>query len=294
MNVVNYCKYRKTKHSMKKILGLIVLLCTLCFLIAGCAPNNISSDIDKNKLPEEKDSNNINIEFVGEHVKADVAQTVNKGTELSFTLDIEYNKDPNATWKHVPDPQNNPSLYPEGELTTPITEYEVLLDNIHVYIGGKEYRDAFTWMYQSNCKNTLKIKKEYVINDIKIQVEGTPRQATLTLYGIEFDDDFAAAIKSGTVKATFKNAYQNSGTVLIRTFSNGNLFPVFEDDDIDVTFTTTDPNGLPKNLWFRNCSRNTTLGEDFFREYSNDGKTCHIYVPHYVVRDHSSIRDKED
>ena len=103
-------------------------------------------------------------------------------------------------------------------------------------------------MYQRNNINTLKIKKEYVVNDIKIQVVGTPRTATLTLYAIEFDDDFATQIKNGTVKATYKTQYQNYGRVPIRTFSNGELNCVFEDDDIDVTFTTTDPDGLPKNL----------------------------------------------
>lgn len=287
--------YRNAKPTSKfKHLFIFGFLLLCLFCVVGCNAQTNNETIDGANLPPEKEGNSINVEFVGEHVKADVPQTVNKGNDLCINLDIEYDRDPNVNWKHIPDPQKTPSLYPEGELTTPITEYEVLLDNIHVFIGGKEYNDAFNWLYQTNNKNTLTIKKEYVVNDIKIQVVGAPRTATLTLYGIEFDNDFASLIKSGIVKASFKTPYQDNGTVLIRTFSNGDLYPVFEDDDIDVTFTTSDPNGLPKNLWFRNCSRNTTLGEDFYREYSEDGKTCHIYVPHYIVRDHCSIRDLED
>lgn len=293
----NFC-IEKNNYS-RSLFKTVILICVLALVlfgiaIVGCTQQSTIAITDKDNLPTEKDANNINVEFEGEHVACDVPQSIKKGSEINLCLNIEYFRDPNTTWKNIPDPQKNPSLYPEGELTVPITEYEVVMDNIHVYIGGKEYNDSYTWMYQRNNINTLKIKKEYVVNDIKIQVVGTPRTATLTLYGIEFDDDFAAQIKDGTVKATFKTPYQNYGTVPIRTFSNGELYCVFEDDDVDVTFTTADPNGLPKNLWFRNCSRNTTIGEDFFREYSDDGKTCHIYVPHYLVRDHSSLRNLED
>ena len=295
LNLFKKSDDKLTLDGKRSFLFLCLGILAICMIaLFGCKSQTTNETIAKTNLPPEKDSNSLNVEFSGEHVTADVPQTVQKGNDLTLSLDIEYFRDPNTTWKNIPDPQKTPSLYPEGELTVPITEYEVLMDNIHVYIGGKEYNDSYTWMYQRNNINTLKIKKEYVVNDIKIQVVGTPRTATLTLYGIEFDDDFAAQIKNGTVKATFKTAYQNYGTVPIRTFSNGELNCVFEDDDIDVTFTTTDPNGLPKNLWFRNCSRNTTLGEDFFREYSDNGKTCHIYVPHYLVRDHSSIRNLED
>lgn len=279
MNISKYSPCKKIHFLFKTF--IITAILSICFLIvAGCSLENSGA--------------NINVKFIGEHVNCDCPTKVKEGEEINLNLDIEYDRNPNTSWKNIPDPQKNPSLYPEGELTYPITEYELLIENIHVYINGQDCRDAFTWKYQNNKINTLNIKKEYVNNDIEIKAIGTPRTATLTLYGMEVEDELRRQLDAGTLKFEFKTPYQNSGMQLIRTLSNGLAFPIYEDDDIDVTITSTDTKGLPKNLWFRNCSRYTNINEDFYREYSNDGNTVHFYIPHYVVRDHSSIRVKED
>ena len=88
------------------------------------------------------------------------------------------------------------------------------------------------------------------------------------------------------------------------------LFPVFEHDNIDVTFKTKGYNcqPLPDDIRFRCNSRYAYMGVDYTREYSDlqeftytdpdtqeevttiGYSTCHLIVPHYVVTDHGSFR----
>ena len=233
----------------------------------------------------------VSLKFSGEHVSCDAPAQISTDKDLELNLTIDYISDDNATWEHVPDPQNTNSAYPEGKLTTPVEEYELLIQNIKVYVDGVECKDAFTWSYQNNIFNTLKVKKEYLTGDVSIVCNATPHTSTLTLYGYEIVDEILDAYNNGTLNIEFKKAYQNAGMQYIRTLSNGKAFPVFEDDSIDVTFTSTTGMDL-SDLWFRTNSRFTEEGVEFTREFSNNNSTVTFHVPNYVVRDHGSFKIK--
>lgn len=272
------------------LLGLFVLL-----MLSSCNGASQTSNNNQKDLPQSKEGNSINVQFDGEHCTSDVSSSAKKNEDLQMHLNIEYFRDPNTNWKHNPDP-DGANLYPEGELTVPIVEYELNYENIHVYIGGKEYIDSYTFEYQNNERNTLTIKKDYTVNDIKIVAKATPRKSTLTLYGIEFKDELAELFEDGGIHVSFKTPYQNQGKKLIRTLSNGAAFPVFEDDDIEVTFSITNSadTELLKDFWFRTNARYCEDGVNFYREFSQDGKTLKFYVPHYVVNDHCEILLKKE
>ena len=260
----------------------IFLLCITAMLLACCLVL-LATGCDFGKK--------VSLQFSGEHVSCDAPAQVSTDKDLELHLTIDYISDDNATWENVPDPQNANSAYPEGKLTTPVEEYELLIQNIHVFVDGKEYSDAFTWSYQNNIKNTLTIKMEYLTGDVSVVCNATPHSATISLYGYEIEDDILEAYNNGTLKVEFKKAYQNAGMQYIRTLSNGKAFPVFEDDTIDVTFTSTTGMDL-SDLWFRTNSRFTEEGVEFTREFSNNNSTVTFHVPNYVVRDHGSFKIK--
>lgn len=260
---------------MKKIKYLSLLP----LLILPVACNNSNSN-----LPTRKDGNTCNLTFNGEHVVCDYPKVVMMDNELNLNLNIEYSLWRNATWKI------EPTYATEGELNIPPIEYILKMEDIVVKIGGKEYPDSFTFFYKNNEDNVLTIKKEYVVNDIDISLKAKPREATLSLYGLELDDEMIELVDKGEVELDFVNVYQRVRKP-IRTLSQYG-YPIYEDDDIDLLFTSKTNNPLPDNLWLRSNARFTVMGIDFSREYSPDKKSCKFYVPRYIIRDHCSIRNK--
>lgn len=253
-----------------------------------------------NNLPKPKFDDICNITFTGTNVTPiEMPTEVKKNREISFSLDIPYISDPNATWSEKPSKES------DGKLTPPNKEYYVYTDDIHVYIGGEEFKDSFTFYYMNNANNLLTIKREYVVNDIEIKVEAKePRnyeEYPLCLYGSVFlpslDEriDYNGTDLNRDIEVSFAKPYQNVRSP-IRTLNGQLAYPVYQHDDIDLTlkikdgFTTT----LPTNIWHRRNSRYTELGLEFTREYSPDGRTCYIHIPKFTIDDHCAFTNLEE
>lgn len=278
-----------------------LIIAPLLFLTTGCGSN----------LPNRKDGSFCNVTFVGHHVDCiDCPTYAPIGQDLKLKLDIHYDERDDAKWLKEPNADE------DGVLDHPNIEYTVSIEDIHVTIGGEEYPKAFTFYYRNNGDNLLTIKKEYMVNDVTIEVTGRPRP-NLIMYGYELGDEIKSRwydSDNRDLYISFKTPYQQI-PYSIRLLSGLVAFPVFEHDDIDVTFEV-DKNAiekgekgiadlaLPYDLRFRCNARYTYEGLDYFREYSEpfgtfideNGNTriayakCHFYIPHYIVNDHGSFR----
>ena len=156
-----------------------------------------------------------------------------------------------------------------------------------------------------------------MVNDVTIEISAVPF-GDLFLYGMEIGSEMLNRwtenehapdlVYTHDLYINFQTFYQRK-QYPIKTVAKS-LFPVFEHDNIDVTFKTKGYNcqPLPDDIRFRNNSRYAYMGIDYTREYSDlheftyidpDTKesvttigysTCRLVVPHYVVTDHGSFR----
>lgn len=287
---------------MKKFVYLVIA--PALFSMASC----------DNNMPRRKAGQFCNVMFTSEVATSDCPTFAPMDRDLEIHLNIPYETTQGAGWDIEPTKER------EGILTNPNVEYTVNVDDIHVVIAGKEYPDAFTYFQQSDGYNTLTIRKEYMVNDLTINVIPRPR-AYLYLFGYELgeelDDRRVDNPKTHEedpkythdLIVTFSRAYQNIKKP-IKTLSGQEAYPVFEHDSIDVTFTlvapTTEPEKqkpLPDDLRYRCNARYTLEGTDYTRTYSEpysykEGdkdpvigyRQCTFHVPYIIVNDHGSFR----
>lgn len=170
--------------------------------------------------------------------------------------------------------------------------YELTFDNIHVTIGGKENNECWSFLYQTNEKNVFTIFKDSIVGDIQINAVATQRSSTQSEYGYLFDERI-----TNICDCRFSD---DRATKFIPTLDQ-EAYPVLEDDSIDVFITLKE--GIPyeeenklvfDNIWFRTNARYAKINEDFYKTYSDTNRECHIFVPHYVIRDHGSFQPKLD
>lgn len=270
------------------------------------APTLLSLASCGNNLPYRKSGQFCNVSFSSEVIGSDCPTFTPMDRMLEIHLDIPYYTFAGSNW------EIEPTAEVEGVLTNPNIEYTVSVDDIHVYIGGKEYPDSFIFFQENTGFNVLAIRKEYVVNDIEIEVVGRPRKC-LYLFGYELgeelDDRRVDNPGEDPTKYThdlivnFGRSYQNTMKP-IKTLSGQYAYPVFEHDAIDVTFTLEN-NGptqlpLPDDLRFRKNARYTREGTDYERIYDDPylcsvtGKTgyrsCTFHIPYKIVNDHGSFR----
>lgn len=273
------------------------------------APTLLSLASCGNNLPHRKSGQFCNVSFSSEVIKSDCPTFAPMDRDLDIHLDIPYYTFAGSNWAI------EPTADVEGVLTNPNIEYTVSVDDIHIYIAGKEYPDAFTFFQENTGYNVLTIRKEYVVNDIQIEIVGRPRKS-LYLFGYELGEelDTRRVDYSGDKPAehkdlivNFSRNYQNKMKP-IKTLSGQYAYPVFEHDAIDVTFTLTkdgyeDPSKqlpLPNDLRFRKNARYTREGTDYERIYSdsyyctatgeNGYRSCTFHIPYKIVNDHGSFR----
>lgn len=261
---------------------------------------------------KRKEGSFCNINFNGHNVKCNCPSYAPMDQDLQLKLDILYDERIDAKWASGQEPTKDK----EGVLDYPNVEYTVSIDDIHVKIGGQECNDSFTFFYRNNVDNLLTIKKNYMINDVDIEIIARPRPF-LFLYGYELGTELdkrwydsktsSLPYDQRDLFVSFSKQYQQTQKP-IKTLSGQEAFPVFEHDDIEVTFEidkNKDNNRmpLPDDLRFRCNARYTYQGIDYAREYSDpfvgkdkDGKSitgyrkCRFKVPHYIVNDHGSFR----
>ena len=208
---------------------------------------------------------------------------VPKNKDFVMHLALDYTHDVNATW------EKEPTDFDEGKLTVPNMEYVLPIENIKVSVKGRQCDNAFT--YQSDVRNLkiLTIKKKYLQGKVEVNLT-TQEIDRLNLFGY----DLGEGLKNrDDLTVTFDSQYQKE-TKRIKT-THLNAYPVFEDDNIDVTFEITDKSHppLPDNLWLRTNGRYALFDVDFTREYSDDKRKCRIKIPHFIVKDHGTFRNKE-
>lgn len=261
-----------------------------------------------NKYPHHKSGEFCNVTFIGHDVSCNCPAYTHMDRDLDLKLDIPFFDHEDAVWEEAPTKDS------EGQLDKPVEEYLVSVNDIKVFIGGKEYPDSWYFYYRHNDDNLLKIKKEYVVDDITIEVTARPF-GNLFLYGMVIGDElWNRWVDQGQEKSEYTHDMQidletfyQSKPYPIKTLSGQVTFPVLEHDNIDITFEVIDQEHppLPDDIRFRCNSRYASMGTDYTREYSNqytyvdptDPKikitgyqTCHLMVPHYIVMDHVSFR----
>lgn len=293
---------------MKKFVYLLIT--PALFAMASCGHK---------ELPPRKEGSFVNVTFLGHDVSCEYPTFAPMDRDLDLKLDVRFIDHEDAIWEFEPTAES------EGSLDKPIQEYYIDISDIKVLIGGKEYPDAWYFYYRNNDDNMLHIKKEYVVNDISIEVTARPF-GDLYLYGIVIGDEmwnrWVGREETGEkythdLQIDLQTFYQ-SKPYPIKTLTGQVTFPVFEHDNIDITLKVKDPEWveeggvwvkkeyppLPDDIRFRCNSRYTYMGLDYTREYSNkytyinpetDEKiigyqTCHLTVPHYIVTDHVSFR----
>ncbi|MCQ2792479.1 MAG: hypothetical protein MJ208_03035 [Bacilli bacterium] len=264
-----------------KITRYIFLISQVLFFTA-CAK--------KEPLPERKVGDTCSVTFIGnEGVTCECPTSVPIDQELNLHFDIKYIDCPDDTvWAE------KPTIGDDGTLETPNIEYVVNVGDIEIYIGGKKYDNSFIYYAETSGNNTLTIKHEYVVNDIEIHVNARARPR-LFMFGFNFGESIESRrIKTGSeyrdsqdIEVNFKTNYQNK-IYPIHTLTGGKGFPVFEDDDVDITLKAISNDPLPNNIWLRINSRYAMKEIDFTCEYIND-KTCNFHIPHFIVRDHGTI-----
>lgn len=262
----------------------------------------------RQNLPPRKTGDTCVVTFNGENVTAiDCPSEAPMDQELSFSLDIPYLSDPTSGWKEVP------SSSRDGVLVTPNEEYEVSPSDIHVYIGGKEYKDSYNFYYLNNIENKFTIKKEYMVNDVEIKIAAKPI-GRLFLYGFQFSKSLDERIDysghdydedvdedGGDIEIEFGSVYQNV-RYEIRTLSGQRAFPTFWHDELKVKLKVKDGANripLPGDICLRINARYATKDLDFFCEYSDEIKdkfghvtgygTCDFRIPRFFIRDHGII-----
>lgn len=166
--------------------------------------------------------------------------------------------------------------------------YELLIENIHVSIDGKENNECWSFLYQTNEKNLFTINKEYITGDISINARATYRTSTPSEYGYLFDEKITQICDCRFM--------DNRQPKFIPTLDQV-AYPVMEDDAIEVIMTLKDGlsyegknKEIMDNIWFRTNARYAKIEEDFSKFYSSDHRECHINVPHYIIRDHGSFQ----
>lgn len=263
-------------------------------------------------LPPRKMGEFVNVTFIGHEVDCNCPTYAPIGRDLDLVLNIPFRDHEDATWEIEPTKES------EGMLDKPVEEYYVSPDDIKVTIAGHEYPEAWYFYYRHNNDNLLKIKKEYVVNDITIEVTSRPF-GSLYLYGIVVGEEMLnrwtehkdkpgddPTIYTHDLYIELGSFYQRK-QYPIKTIDGQYAFPVFEHDNIDITFKVKDDDEshppLPDDIRFRCNSRYTYMGLDYTREYSDlyeyideaghktlGYRTCHLTVPHYIVMDHVSFR----
>lgn len=283
---------------MKKFIYLLIT--PVLFTVASCGHKD---------LPPRKEGSTVNVTFVGHDVTCECPTSAPMDRDLELKLDIPFIDHEDAVWEFEPTAES------EGSLDKPIEEYCINISDIKILIGGKEYPDAWCFYYRHNDDNLLHIKKEYVVNDISIEVTARPF-GDLFLYGIVIGDEmwdrWIGRIERGEkyphdLQIDLQTFYQ-SKPYPIKTLTGQVTFPVFEHDNIDITLEVIDKEHppLPDDIRFRCNARYAYMGLDYTREYSNQYtykpdpddqdtwvtgyQTCHLTVPHYVVTDHVSFR----
>ncbi|MCQ2753275.1 MAG: hypothetical protein MJ206_03380 [Bacilli bacterium] len=211
--------------------------------------------------------------------------------DFTMHLSLEYVHDTKANWITGKEPTKDS----EGELDKPNEGYLLPIKNIHVSVDEESCDEAFTYAEDLRNLCELTIKKEFLSRKVVVNLE-TEKMDVLNLFGYQLGDELMPRYKTetnpdGDISITFASAYQNK-MYRIKTLKEEG-FPVFENDNIDVTFKVITGNTpLPNNIWYRTNARYTLLGQDFNREYSSDMMTCHITVPHYIVKDHGLFKVK--
>ncbi|MCQ2794959.1 MAG: hypothetical protein MJ214_01955 [Bacilli bacterium] len=263
-----------------------------------------------NKYPHHKSGEFCNVTFIGHDVSCDCPSYTHMDRDLDLKLNIPFFDHEDAVWEQTPTEDS------EGQLDKPVQEYAVSVNDIKVLIGGKEYPDSWCFYYRHNDDNLLKIKKEYVVDDITIDVTAHPF-GDLFLYGIVIGDELwhrwidseeeISEEYPHDLQIDLATFYQ-SKPYPIKTLSGQKTFPVLEHDNVDITFEVTDQEHppLPNDIRLRSNARYAAMGTDYTREYSNQYtykpdesnsetwitgyQTCHLVVPHYIVMDHISFR----
>ncbi len=260
-----------------------------------------------NGLPPRKSGQFVNVTFIGHDVTCNCPTFAPMDRDLDLELEIPFRDHEDAIW------EIEPTIDDEGMLDKPVEENYVSLEDIHVKIAGKEYPNSWYFYYRHNDDNLLKIKKEYMVNDVTIEITSRPF-GDLYLYGIVIGDEMlnrwvGREGSSNDLQIDFQTFYQRK-QYPIKTIDGQRAFPVLEHDNIDVTFKTTGYNcqPLPDDIRFRCNSRYAYMGIDYTREYSDlheftytdpetselvtvtGYSTCHLVVPHYIVTDHVSFR----
>lgn len=273
-----------------------LLIAPILFSMLSCGSN----------LPPRKSGQFVNVTFIGHDVTSNCPTFAPIGRDLDIKLDIPFIDHEDAIW------EIEPTIESEGMLDKPVEQYYVSLEDIHIKIAGKEYKNAWYFYYRHNDDNLLKIKKEYMVNDVTIEITSRPF-GDLYLYGIVIGEEmlnrWVGHEGKKDLRIDFQTFYQRN-QYPIKTLDGQRSFPVLEHDNIDVTFKTIGYNcePLPDDIRFRCNSRYAYMGIDYTREYSdiheftyNDPdtgepvttigySTCHLVVPHYVVTDHVSFR----
>ncbi|MCQ2787238.1 MAG: hypothetical protein MJ199_02430, partial [Bacilli bacterium] len=226
-----------------------------------------------NGLPPRKSGQFVNVTFIGHDVTCNCPTFALMDRDLDLALDIPFVDHEDATWEIEPTKDD------EGMLDKPVEEYYVSPEDIKITIGGKEYPDSWYFYYRHNNDNLLRIKKEYVVNDITIEVTSRPF-GDLFLYGIVIGDEMwhrwvGQPIGTGYTHDLYidlQTFYQRK-PYPIKTISGQVTFPVLEHDNIDITFRVkeTDDRGnpcppLPDDIRFRCNSRYAYMGIDYTRE----------------------------
>ncbi|MCQ2794957.1 MAG: hypothetical protein MJ214_01945 [Bacilli bacterium] len=240
------------------------------------------------RLPKRKDGNTCNITLVSNYDKItlDCPEVVPMDKDLEIHLNIPYCDCPNdTTWKE------EPTADKEGVLKTPNLEYIVNIGDINIFIGGEEFNESFIYYGETKGNGLLTISHEYVINDIEIRIDAKARER-LFLFGLDFGPSIEerrikgdTTNEGGDIEVKFEANYQNK-KYPIQTLTGGEAFPVFEDDDVEITFNSLRP--LPDKIWLRYNSRYAIEGLQFTCKYESNTK-CIFKIPHYVINDHLSV-----
>lgn len=258
-----------------------LLLLPLVFSLTGCKSSTY----------------NIKITLLDEHVTVEELKEGNtvvatEGKDLKLHLEGDYIHDINANWVSGKEPTKDD----EGELNIPNVEYLIDSSDIQVLVDGKTNDNAFLFAQSIRNSSVLTLKKEFVKNNVEIIIKSHTYtdEMPLCLLGCEITTGIKERYEKNEIQISFESAYQNK-MYPIKSLG-GEAFPVIEDDTMVITLKvdkaeSSEP--LPNNIWFRTNARFADIKREFTREYRDNNFECTISVPHYVMKDHCEIRNKE-
>lgn len=212
------------------------------------------------------------------------------GYDLNLHLEGDYYHNINTEW------ETTPSSDDEGKLVDPNVEYLIDSSDIQVLVDGELRDDAFYFAQSIRNSSVLTLRKEFVKKNVEIKINSHvySDEMHLCLLGCELNTEVKSRYEKEEILISFESNYQNQ-QYPIKSLG-GLAFPVIEDDTMVITLKVDKSKSnepLQNNIWFSTNARYAAIGREFTREYRDNNYECTISVPHYVMKDHCEIRNKE-